>query len=969
MATDPMLFDSDFQTGRPSNPLYCHTDFLEKLSDYRTQPLAKRAALLLQRLAVDERRLHYKATHGANRGWRRSRLGGTGGNQFYAWWAPRLAPPLRNAPGFDDAPEGALFLRDIRHHDDHSPLLPHSFGDNYLAVTVPEIRRQEYSPEPWTGQQARFAKSRHPVRLLKGHPGSGKTTALLHAADSTNAERTLYVTYSPELAAMGRDYFERYCSASRRFHVATFGQLVRQWLDVADPPAPDSVLRRRFQGDLHPFQRHMGPWSDNPQALYEEFHAHLVGSALPVAIGRFGACAQPRAHDRQYLQRRDRFLGPAAARSAIDLATRLEKAARESLAARYFTELELAWRAATGDVPEPFLSFDCIAVDECQDLTPLESFLLVKLATAIRDRRNRLVPILLAGDEAQTVRPTDFEWGWLNDLFHASIGTPSEFKLSSNLRSPRRIADLVNRVWDLYAHLDKKDRPSGSGYAEIDDDATDQLFYCTAVPGPDLDQLLTELAAREGLALIAFDAIPDAVPEALRLAVLTPSEAKGLDFHSVCVLDAGHQLRYIERLDSDYRPGSEIQALRKRLAIDRLRVALSRPAERLLWVDISPNDEIVRSSIDFLSGTRLPTGLSALAPAALLKMLEEEELDLEERIQRCQSDARQYLSVRPDLAWSRAQQAVALLGEEGSLASVADDTVRRAAWLTLAEICFRLAYQGQHLSPEFGRPDLFRQAQLAAYSAKRFGLAQVLGSIASIVRSKEADKLQAIFRTIQLIPQFRPELDSWLFVQIERVVPLWVELLELNSFAGNNASLLLAALPPFYEAVGIPDAEVRIERFRKRCIDMLIKTKNYPAALEVLEQLPEPQPKLLATCLEALGQHARAAGVWLEAGQLSQALDCYRAVPDFDAALALVRRIGGEHPAAASLEWVSRMKQLIAERPANFSRAMKPTEKKMLETMLEDALGAKRARPAPRKTAPTPVKRAATPRKRKPPKL
>ena len=57
MPAEPLLFETAF----PPNPLFCHTEFLEKLSDYRTQPLGKR-----QRLSVDERRLHYKATHGPN---------------------------------------------------------------------------------------------------------------------------------------------------------------------------------------------------------------------------------------------------------------------------------------------------------------------------------------------------------------------------------------------------------------------------------------------------------------------------------------------------------------------------------------------------------------------------------------------------------------------------------------------------------------------------------------------------------------------------------------------------------------------------------------------------------------------------------------------------------------------------------------------------------------------------------------
>ena len=50
----------------------------------------------------------------------------------------------------------------------------------------------------------------------------------------------------------------------------------------------------------------------------------------------------------------------------------------------------------------------------------------------------------------------------------------------------------------------------------------------------------------------------------------------------------------------------------------------------------------------------------AVSRQPCVKALEEDEIDVEERIRRCQQDARQYLEVRPEMAWSRAQQAVTL---------------------------------------------------------------------------------------------------------------------------------------------------------------------------------------------------------------------------------------------------------------------------------------------------------------------
>src|SRR6187401_2234536 len=136
------LFDMDFVTARPANPVFCHQDLLEKLVEHRHSPLARRVALLMQRLAVDEVRIHYKATRGENQGWRRSRLGGSRGSHFYAWWAPRIAAPLRKDGGFDQSPAGSIFLRDIRHHDDHSLANAQAFEVKYMAVTFSELRNE-----------------------------------------------------------------------------------------------------------------------------------------------------------------------------------------------------------------------------------------------------------------------------------------------------------------------------------------------------------------------------------------------------------------------------------------------------------------------------------------------------------------------------------------------------------------------------------------------------------------------------------------------------------------------------------------------------------------------------------------------------------------------------------------------------------------------------------------------------------
>jgi hypothetical protein len=832
-----------------------------------------------------------------------------------------------------------------------------------MPVSVRDLRREEYAPLPWSPPQVRFAQARQPIRLLKGHPGSGKTTALLNAADSSGAERVLYVTYSRNLAVLAREYFDRFCSSHKHFDVVTFPDLVRRMLGAAAPEIrPQSEVRERFNRDLFPFSRSLGAWNNKLTALYDEFHAHLIGDAVPYKAGRFVACKSPRVPERDYYERRARFLGQGPASAAVEAASRLEKLDSASLAQRYFPELALAWEATarlrSGRKEElaALLDFDCIAVDECQDLTPLEVALLIEL-TGAAGRKN--LPLLMAGDEAQTVRPTDFEWAWLSDLLHAQLGTPTEHKLAANLRSPQRIAEIVNRVWDLYSHIQKQERPSGTGYAEIEDDATDQILYCTAAKGPDLGDLLTELASREGLALISLtDDIPDYVPTAARSAVLTVAEAKGLDFHSVCVLDAGSHMERIRR-EGRFRADADLEGLRKRLAIDQLRVALSRPTERLIWLDVSPSLEVIRQSIEFMDGGVLQQGVASCVPSALMKTLEEEELDLEERIQRCQTDARQFIDVKPEMAWSRAQQAVTLLGRSGSVAAVADEAARHAAFLTLSEVCFTLGIRNARLPSELGNPNLFDVSTWGATNAGKPGLSVVVGAIGNVHRAGLDKKMDALLEMVQILPRHKAQFESWVLLGIASKTAGWIEDLESALYNGRNATVLLNVLPPFLEALDVPDRDARMQRLRQKAAALLIKDKQFAAALVALENLAERQPKLEAICHEGLGNFRRAAESHLAAGNSKEALNALRSIPDVEAALKLAAEIG--HPAADALQWMSTLQGVVAKRPDKFTKTVTAAEKKVLEQLLEEALGVTRKKPAARKAA---APRKAAPKKK-----
>jgi len=180
--------------------------------------------------------------------------------------------------------------------------------------------------------------------------------------------------------------------------------------------------------------------------------------------------------------------------------------------------------------------------------------------------------------------------------------------------------------------------------------------------------------------------------------------------------------------------------------------------------------------------------------------------------------------------------------------------------------------------------------------------------------------------------------------------------------AGDNALTAYSILPPFFDALGMPDAQARKDRLAQRAVRILMKGKKHAQALEILGGLPatDANRKAIAECCEESGDFARAAAEYLALSEKERALRCFRSAPDFANALALVRQLES-HPARQSLEWLAELESLLGRRPENFNRVMTAPEKKLLEAMLERGLGVQRKKPARKKAAPkeTAAKKAA----------
>jgi hypothetical protein len=210
-----------------------------------------------------------------------------------------------------------------------------------------------------------------------------------------------------------------------------------------------------------------------------------------------------------------------------------------------------------------------------------------------------------------------------------------------------------------------------------------------------------------------------------------------------------------------------------------------------------------------------------------------------------------------------------------------------------------------------------------------------------------------------VLPKYKSEIEPWLLLEVSAKAKSWIEELESALSNGHNAAILLRVLPPMYEALGIPDRVTRARRMQQRAIQLLIRDKQYAAALAELRTQPERQPGLEAVCLRGIGDLRGAAQCHLADENLKEALLCYRTIPDLDEAIKLVEKLG-EHPAAASLQWIAKVQRLVEERPQNFTKSVTAAEKKLLQELLEKALGVSRPTTPPRAAA----KKSVVPKRR-----
>lgn len=256
--------------------------------------------------------------------------------------------------------------------------------------------------------------------VVIGSAGSGKTALTLEKIKTLQGN-ILYVTLSPYLVenSAGLYYSHQYRNEDQEIDFLSF----KEFVETLQIPPGRELTFRMFDGW---FARHRNTVKiRDSYKLYEEFKGVLTGMSV----------------DKEYLSREDYLsLG---VRQSVFLAEEREQV--YGLFEKYLQFLQenncydlnmvaVRWQALC----KP--KYDFIIVDEVQDLTNAQLFLILKSLKTPGQ-------FILCGDSNQIVHPNFFSWANVKTMFYTQDGVHNELRiLRTNYRNSPQVTELANRL-------------------------------------------------------------------------------------------------------------------------------------------------------------------------------------------------------------------------------------------------------------------------------------------------------------------------------------------------------------------------------------------------------------------------------------------------------------------------------------------------------------------------------------------
>lgn len=915
MATVKLLPDKvseKFERRNFTYPIFLHDDLLD-IEKYPKQ-IQRKFTLELANLAARGAASSKKSCKDVtNRGWFRTPVSG---NNHYLWWTHQGGKHLAGL----ELPRNAIVLRAVRHHDNHEPL---RVGDKG-KLTEWKHPDQSAAVQPWTEEQAKYLADESQIRILQGNPGSGKTTALWQAVSARDDQTVVYLTWSQKLAQTAEQHFKSFAGKRVNLQVRDFRSFWSAILKRDLPRIDAHESRRRFLKELTNFPAsELGVWKGAREELYAEVRAEVYGRGNPMdtatPLGRLDAAA--------YSNRRKVELGKEA-----DSVVRIVEALERNLkASDWIPDLEAACEAARFIRANPQLLFnrlgvqkiDRIVIDEVQDLTRLEFQALMFFYEAVANEQEQLPFLLIAGDEGQTVVPTHFKWGPFKDsvyfslesLVEAPTEVVTEHKLRESLRCPRDICRLLDSISGLYGMLPKGMKPGDQTPPADGHVSPGKVLHAVIRDSCEAGALIEKLAVQDGFAVLRMD---DAgIQGDLAEKTLTPAEAKGLEYQSVCLVNPG---RSISRIKTLAKEADRLDRRAARTAIDELRVALSRTTSDLIFLDVCPSDEELRESTRYLEN---PVEVDALGIEDYFGDIDDSP---EQRVQARIGLARSLEETDLRRAWRLSLESWRMLGNSGMTNGVSDSELRLEVMLFVLQLASRLIVR------EIDDPDLIQAAKKSAREIVKSTEMPPEGDLIErliLWQDSGNSPLRAV-EFLEGLSSHSAENTDWL----KPVLKIKEQTLRKNVIDAANeaksAPCFKGAVERWLQLLGEgEDSENTAKGLRESAFNTLLKGLHLDTAKQILEFFPGDLAKD-AMWHEASGKFEDAARLFEKAAMKIDALRSWRAACNWEMALRLAE---GED--APKLEWLDSLTKQILARPKGIDAWLTPRERRRLDEILE----------------------------------
>jgi AraC-like DNA-binding protein len=903
-------------------PIYAHQDVLAVIEE--RGGLSRRLNLVSSHLAAHGRTSVVKGCKDpVNRGWLRTPVAG---NNRYLWWVRHSSGPADGA-GF---PDGAIVLRAVRHHDDHAPLQVGEFAQDYAPITLTDLEDEAFIEQPWTPAQNDFIRSEASVRILIGNPGSGKTTALWRAVMASGGRNVLYLTWSDRLASKAKEHFDCFCGDN--VHVTTrsirnfWGTLLRRDVPFVSPSDGLRLFAKTLR-NINPTIS--GDWRKFEKCLHAEARAVVYGMAMSVPESDATSCLT----QADYLKIRKGELGPIAEK-VPRIVSEIGAVLKEEL---WIPELVAAADVIrcleNSGVPESLADFDTIVVDEVQDLTRLELRALLKFHAFITGARGEAPRLFLAGDEGQTVVPTHFKWGGLKDMVEEALSELNpgrnhgdgveETQLDSNLRCPRNVREVLDRASELYVKLRKQERPGNQAPPSEGDlhDARLLLTECTSEEEACI--LLAKLMEQPDLAVISLDSkFKKTIAKCTNgkeviQRILSPDEAKGLEFQSVCLINPGSHLK---SFDDSIKKTMELDDLAARTSLDQFRVAVSRATGDLVFLDVKSNPPSLELSRKMLGK---PIEMNS---EGLEEFFKENDSQPEDRVRSQLEAARAIADQDIRRGWSIACAAFRMLGDFSLTNGVADLSLRAEVGQEILAQAALLLARTEDKSDEYAQVH-----EIVSEAAAESGLdnsEKLFDAFKNWIQlGINTHHVSSSKRAVELlvcVASAGPSAD-WLRPSIRAVAQRLRTDMNAAANCKNAAHHFTSDVAQWHEITGeIGDTTKMVIELRTKAYETLVGAKNLMAAEAILALVPD-DPRLNGMLHEAHGRHREAAL-------------CFETVQDYDAALRNWRADGKWENAlthasgedAMKLKWLADLESLAVVCPEGLGSWMQKAETKRM---------------------------------------